>query len=141
MKKLLLAVLIVVMLFVMSGCKNAEPKLTVERWAIKYAVEYIVEEYGDSTYMVNVDDYEYGYDNGVFNTGVFIENNEYVWKIFKLEITYVGDVYEGVVYEVYVGISWKPHYSMLDYNAEVKLEDDPIKESQIIEVEIEIANQ
>ena len=137
MKKVLALILIVLML-ALSGCER-ESKTTVERWAVKYAVEYIIEEHGDSTYMVNVEDYEYGYDDGVFNTGVFIENDEYVWKIYKLEITYVGDVYEGVVYVVYVRISWKPDYSMLDYNAEVRLEDDKIKESQIIEVDVEEA--
>jgi hypothetical protein len=137
MKKVLALILIVLML-VLSGCSR-EPKTTVERWAVKYAIEYMVDEFHDDTYMINVEDYEYGYDNGIFNTGVFIENDEYVWKIYKLEITYVGDVYEGVVYEVYVGIAWIPNYSLLDFNAQVKLEDDKIRESQIIEIEIEVA--
>ena len=135
MKKLLLA-LTVLMLFMLVGCDGQDKKLTVKQWAVEYAVEYVIEEHGDGEYMVNVDDYEYYYADGVYTRGVFCDE-EYAYTVYKVTVAYPGDVYEGSYYTIYVGISWEYNYTALDLNANVSILDKRFSEEMIIDVDIE----
>ena len=138
MKKILLA-LTVLLLFMLVGCGNNETKLTVKQWAVEYAVEYVIEEHGDGDYMVNIEDYEYYYVDGVYTRGL-ITDEEYVYAVYKVTVTYLGDVYEGTSYTIYVGVTWEYSYTLLDLNSNVSILDKRFIESKIYDVETEEGN-
>ena len=135
MKKLLLALTILLTVFLV-GCENQNTKLTVRQWAVKYAVEYVIEEHGDGDYMINIEDYEYYYVDGTYTRGLF-GDEEYAYAVYKVTVTYLGDVYEGTYYIVYVGISWDYDYTALDLNTGVSVIDKRFSEEKIIDVDIE----
>ena len=135
MKKILLALTILLTVFLV-GCENQNTKLTVRQWAVKYAVEYVIEEHGDGDYMINIEDYEYYYVDGTYTRGLF-GDEEYAYAVYKVTVTYLGDVYEGTYYIVYVGISWDYDYTALDLNTGVSVIDKRFSEEKIIDVDIE----
>ena len=135
MKKILLALTILLTVFLV-GCENQNTKLTVRQWAVKYAVEYVIEEHGDGDYMINIEDYEYYYVDGTYTRGLF-GDEEYAYTVYKVTVTYLGDVYEGTYYTVYVGISWDYDYTALDLNTGVSVIDKRFSEEKIIDVDIE----
>ena len=135
MKKILLALTILLTVFLV-GCENQNTKLTVRQWAVKYAVEYVIEEHGDGDYMINIEDYEYYYVDGTYTRGLF-GDEEYAYAVYKVTVTYLGDVYEGTYYTVYVGISWDYDYTALDLNTGVSVIDKRFSEEKIIDVDIE----
>ena len=135
MKKLLLALTILLTVFLV-GCENQNTKLTVRQWAVKYAVEYVIEEHGDGDYMINIEDYEYYYVDGTYTRGLF-GDEEYAYAVYKVTVTYLGDVYEGTYYTVYVGILWDYDYTALDLNTGVSVIDKRFSEEKIIDVDIE----
>ena len=136
MKKILLALTILLTVFLV-GCENQNTKLTVRQWAVKYAVEYVIEEHGDGDYMINIEDYEYYYVDGTYTRGLF-GDEEYAYTVYKVTVTYLGDVYEGTYYTVYVGISWDYDYTALDLNTGVSVIDKRFSEEKIIDVDIEV---
>lgn len=138
MKKILLA-LTVLLLFTLVGCGNNQPKLTVKQWAVEYAIEYVIEEHGDGDYMVNIEDYEYYYVDGVYTRGLTADE-DYAYAVYKVTVTYLGDVYEGTFYTLYVGVTWEYSYTMLDLNSNVSILDKRFIESKIYDVETEEGN-
>lgn len=138
MKKILLA-LTVLLLFTLGGCDSKEKKLTAKEWAVEYAVEYVIEEHGDGDYMVNIEDYEYYYVDGVYTRGLAADE-DYAYVVYKTTVTYLGDVYEGTFYTLYIGISWDYEYTALDLNAGNNILDKKITKLQIIDVDIEGGN-
>lgn len=138
MKRILLA-LTVLMVFTLVGCESKEKKLTAKEWAVEYAIEYVIEEHGDGDYMVNIDDYQYYYVDGIYTRGLIIDE-EYACAVYKVTVTYLGDVYEGTFYTIYVGVTWEYSYTMLDFNSNVSILDKRFIESKIYDVDTEEVN-
>ena len=135
MKKVLALILIVVMLFVLSGCGEREITATPQSWAVKYAVEHFDETY-DEEVLVNVSLFDYAWVDDELTVNGWNAENGYLGQAFKVDIYRLNSEIEIIT--MYVFLIWEIDYSALDYVSEVDGKTKPIKESQIVDIDIEV---
>lgn len=124
----------VLSLLVLIGCKSQEEKLTPESWAVKYAVEYFDDIYDDEV-LINVETFDYVWvDDKLTIKGWNVEDG-YLGQAFKIEMYRVESNIEIIT--IYVFIIWESDYTALDLVGGVDGKTKPIKESQIVDVDIE----
>jgi len=135
MKRLLLIVL-VLSLLVLSGCKEQEDKATPQSWAVKYAVEYFDEKY-DSEVLINVYQFDYYWvDDNLTVAGWNVEDG-YIGQAFKVEIhRFINGDSDIEIINIYVFLIWESDYTALDFISDVDGRTKPIKETQIVDVDI-----
>ena len=118
-KKLLLIIglMLVVML---SGCKEQEPKKSIEGWALQYAEEEYNRDYDGYVLFGYIIKEHKLYD---------VENDYEEYTVRSFEITFIDDSGKNVIYNVVIAYEPNGYPPLIEFKA--------YKESNIVDVDIE----